>query len=275
MSGGVVLRTVHLIPWGDSEHEQRTGEYLQAEAELAQVEAELKAARRLLKAFIVEHDRMVKPLYAELNRLEAEIADLHAARASGGDDVGDAGDAGDAGRARERARTSDSYSYSAGQYRAAAQPSADTKKLYRKLARHSHPDLATGEADRAVREVFMARVNNAYARGDTAALSALSAEWDGARPSSAQGTPSARVPRPRSVSVEDILSRLTAARAELQALKTTGLGGILFDSADGDMAEALTRLEAVADDVRERVADRRAMLIALLEDAGVRADQTS
>lgn len=268
------MRTVDLILWEDSEDERRAGEYLRAEEELAHVEAELTEAKELLRTFTVEHDRLVKPLYAELNGLEAEIADIHARRAAGA--AGAAGEDDDAPdaeqrareRARERARASDwdAFSYSAGQRQAAAQPSAETKKIYRRLARLSHPDLAADDGERAVREVFMARVNNAYARGDVDALSTLTAEWDGARPpSSGSGARQARVPRPRPVPV-DVLGRLARARAEILALKATGLGVILFDSAEGDMADAVGRLEAIASDVRERIAERRAALSKLLQD---------
>jgi hypothetical protein len=260
------VRTVDLILWEDSEDERRAGEYLQAEEELAQVEAELLETRALLGAFVVEHDRLVKPLYAELNGLEAEIADIRAGRVGSAgrrEDVGDGG-----GGSRDRTWRSESGTYSAGPRRAAPQPSADAKKIYRKLARRSHPDLATSDQDRAVREVFMARVNNAYARGDVNALSTLTAEWDGAQPSSGPGGRPTRPTRARwtpSMSV-DVLSRLAAAKTELLVLKTTGLGGILFDSAAGDMADALRRLEAVADEVRDRIAERRAALNALLQN---------
>jgi hypothetical protein len=254
------VKTVDLVLWEDAEQERRTGEDLRAEEELAQVEAELAEARALLGVFMAEHDRLVKPLYAELNGLEAEIADINARRARGDDDVRDAGSA------RDRTRASDSDAYTARQRRTAPQPSADAKKLYRRLARHSHPDLAAGDADRAEREVFMARVNNAYARGDVDALSTLTAEWEGARPSTAKGGRPAR-PSWRPAVPVDVVTRIATAKAELLTLTTTGLGVILFDSAAGDMADALGRLEAIADDVRERIVDRRALLGELLRTA--------
>lgn len=47
------------------------------------------------------------------------------------------------------------------------------KRLYRRLARLLHPDLACDDAEEARRSDLMARVNAAYARGDLAALQVM------------------------------------------------------------------------------------------------------
>jgi len=49
----------------------------------------------------------------------------------------------------------------------------DIKVLYRKLARRYHPDLARGEADRAVSNEQMAEINQAYSAGDLKRLMKL------------------------------------------------------------------------------------------------------
>src|SRR5213079_1517856 len=45
-------------------------------------------------------------------------------------------------------------------------PGREAQRLYRELARHAHPDLVQDEARKERRSAFIARVNDAYARGD-------------------------------------------------------------------------------------------------------------
>lgn len=68
--------------------------------ELATAEADLAVTRARLEAFTRQHDRMLAPLYAELDEVEAQIAE-RAARACGRPE-----DLEDAEAARERARES-------------------------------------------------------------------------------------------------------------------------------------------------------------------------
>lgn len=56
------------------------------------------------------------------------------------------------------------------------------KKLYRQLARRAHPDLATGDDDRAFRTDKMQAINDAYAARSMAELLALAAELDKYQP---------------------------------------------------------------------------------------------
>lgn len=51
--------------------------------------------------------------------------------------------------------------------------SEDIKKVYRRLARRHHPDLAGDEQDRLYRNDLMARINDSYAERDLEALLAL------------------------------------------------------------------------------------------------------
>lgn len=55
---------------------------------------------------------------------------------------------------------------------------AEIKTLYRRLARRFHPDLATDDADRALRTEKMAAVNNAYAARSLPELIALARQPD-------------------------------------------------------------------------------------------------
>lgn len=63
---------------------------------------------------------------------------------------------------------------------------AELKRLYRKLARRWHPDLATDEADTRRRNEIMALVNTAYENRALETLLALDAEEDPTRPKTAE-----------------------------------------------------------------------------------------
>ncbi len=65
---------------------------------------------------------------------------------------------------------------------------AQIKKLYRKLARHFHPDLAQDDAERKHRTDKMAAINDAYAARSVMELMALAREMEGAQAGSLPGT---------------------------------------------------------------------------------------
>ena len=56
-------------------------------------------------------------------------------------------------------------------------PSKTAQRLYRELARRSHPDLVQDETEIARRSAFITRVNAAYEKDDLPALQKLSEEW--------------------------------------------------------------------------------------------------
>ncbi len=101
----------------------------------------------------------------------------------------------------------------------------DVKGLHRRLARLLHPDLARGdEADRARRSDLMARANEAYERGDRAALELL-AERVGALHCESDLSEAERLVHlaKRIVVLEAARARLDAERARLSASGTARL----------------------------------------------------
>ena len=106
------------------------------------------------------------------------------------------------------------------------------------------------------REVFMVRVNDAYPRGDIDLLRRLAAEWDAARAAAPADASRDRLSRLRA-SVDAARGRLAQVRAELAQMAQTELGQLLFVEHQGDMRAALKRLEALADQVRSTIAERR------------------
>jgi hypothetical protein len=91
------------------------------------------------------------------------------------------------------------------------------RRLFRKLARQIHPDLATDPEERARRTELMAAANRAYAIGDADALQRLLDEWEQS-PESVTGTgPEADLARLER-RVTQAAKRLAAIEEELRAL---------------------------------------------------------
>jgi hypothetical protein len=91
------------------------------------------------------------------------------------------------------------------------------RRLFRKLARQIHPDLATDPAERARRTELMTAANRAYAMGDAEALQRLLDEWEQS-PESVTGTgPEADLARLER-RVTQSAKRLGALEEELRSL---------------------------------------------------------
>ncbi|WP_161790238.1 J domain-containing protein, partial [Streptacidiphilus carbonis] len=136
-------------------------------------------------------------------------------------------------------------------------PDKEAQRLYRDLARRAHPDLAQDPAEQERRGGFIARVNEAYARGDVLALAALAEEWAGETDDTgvpAEGTPE-RVAwlRQRLDWLTARLNRIEAARAELVDSPMGQLLMLLPDDPDA-------LLEVLAEQLLESVSTRQAEL---------------
>jgi hypothetical protein len=91
---------------------------------------------------------------------------------------------------------------------------AEVKRLYRKLARRWHPDLATDEADAKHRTQMMALINEAYAAQDLETLLSLDDDLNNDS-GNAQVTPLVMLRlRQLQKSFRDLTQRLTALRQE-------------------------------------------------------------
>jgi hypothetical protein len=215
---------------------------------------DVKARFAVLTRF---HDRLLAPLYAELDDVHAQIAELLAERS------GSPGDQADAEAARARAQESASTAEAIADEDAAApnddgggqtRVSADApprprrsdrvRTLFRTLIKLCHPDLATGEEDRLRREEFTARVNSAYASNDAAWLADLAREWESG--TTGPPLPQRDVPELRAA-LDAARRQLAEVRAEITRLTTTGLGE-LFGTDDPQAA-----VQRIAERVRTEI----------------------
>jgi hypothetical protein len=143
--------------------------------QLAQRELDVATLRVELHAFEQRYLRAVGIKFAEVDDLEAQIAEAlnrrnpsdETARQRAAEARTKATEsAGVAGAIEQRAKAVD------------FKPSDDLKRLYWEIAKRIHPDLATDDAERARRNQVMAEVNSAYAESDEARLRAILDEWE-------------------------------------------------------------------------------------------------
>jgi hypothetical protein len=134
---------------------------------LAERESEVAQIRAQLKSFEGRYLRQVGILYAELDDLEARIAEREV----------DLYDSDAARRRAEEARQQAQETHDAafGDAREAEEfdPPPSLKTLFREVARRIHPDFARDDAETKYFTLLMARANQAYSRGDTETLQRL------------------------------------------------------------------------------------------------------
>ena len=143
------------------------------ENKLIELELQLAGLRGQLGAFERLYLKSVGILYAQLDEIEAQIAELLAQR-----DPTNLKAQGTAKETRARADESRAGAESADKKTTRFIPSPSLKSLYREVARRIHPDLAVDDSDRAKRQKLMAEANLAYENGDEAKLRAILEEYE-------------------------------------------------------------------------------------------------
>jgi len=157
----------------ERELRKKLAELAELEGRLGEKELELATLRAELNAFEAMYMRIVGVKYAELDEIEAKIAEAKL-RENPTDKIAQE----EATQARERA---DESKEATGQVEEAFEeflPTNTLKKLYREIAKLIHPDLAEDDSERLKRDELMARANRAYQEGDSEKLRAILAEWE-------------------------------------------------------------------------------------------------
>jgi DnaJ-domain-containing protein 1 len=181
---------------------------------------ELATAQAELHSFEREYLRVVGVRYAELDEIEAEIAKylafLNPLDSTARKQAEQAwAKAQDSKRATDENVTD---SVSSRDFK----PPESLKKLYREIAKRTHPDLATDEAERLRRQKLMAEANQAYEDGDEERLQAILHGGESS-PESVQGegveTELIRTIR----KIAQVRERLKRISAEIEALKRSAL----------------------------------------------------
>ncbi|MGW4897668.1 rhodanese-like domain-containing protein [Kitasatospora sp. NPDC004240] len=246
------------VRWTDPEQQEWEERVAAAELAWLTMDVDLQTLRVEIDNFALIHHQLLGPLYARLDELDALIAETVAAR------TGDPEDHRRAAEARQRVEDLpdldalfDAVQESAQEHDvpppapaapARVRPGKEAQRIYRELVRRAHPDLTTEPAEQTRRAAFIARVNEAYAYGDTAVLEALAAEWSTAP----QAAPAEDSPdrmdwlRRR---LEWLTARIAEVAAEQVRLEDSPMGRLLAlapQDPDGLLAELAEQLLAKA-----------------------------
>jgi hypothetical protein len=134
---------------------------------LAERESELAQIHAQLKTFEGRYLRQIGILYAELDDLEARIAEREV-------DLYDSESARrHASETRQRAQETHDAAFGEAHEAEEFDPPPSLKTLFRDVAKRIHPDFARDDKEQQHFTLLMARANQAYSRGDTETLQRL------------------------------------------------------------------------------------------------------
>ncbi len=224
---------------------------------LAQRELDLTTLQAELHAFERRYFRVVGVRYAELDEVEAQIADL-LSRSSPQDQDMRQRAAEARGRANESAHESKMVQETAG-HGEKFKPSDALKKLYRDVAKSIHPDLATDDDDRARRQRFMAEANQAYEEGNEIRLREILREWESS-PDAIKGDGVAAELIRTIRKIAQVQERMRIIEATIDDLQSSDLYRLKseVESAEAEernlLAEMASRLDRQIADARKRLA---------------------
>jgi peptidoglycan hydrolase CwlO-like protein len=197
------------------ELQRKQAELASLEAELIQRELDLATLRADLRDFESRYLATVGVLYAELDEIEAQIAEAEARRMPSDSKAQE-----QATRARAQAEESAQTARPAAE--PGPKPTEILKKLFREVAKCIHPDLATNDADRARRQKLMAEANVAYENGDEAKLRSILTDWK-TSPDTVEGRGVGAELIRAIRKIAQIQKRLSNIEAETQQLHTSDL----------------------------------------------------
>ncbi|MGH7792730.1 MAG: molecular chaperone DnaJ [Thermodesulfobacteriota bacterium] len=216
--------------------------------DLATVQAELHA-------FENRYLRIVGVRYAELDDLEAQIAEGLASL-----NLKDRKAQEQAAEARAQAKES---AEAIGNIKEQEEPikfkpSENLKKLYWEVAKRIHPDLATDEDERIRRQQLMAEANHAYEEGDEERLRSILREWESS-PESVKGDgPGAELVRVIR-KIAQVEERLRNIEIEINQLKESDLYRLETKVGEAEK-EGRDLLAEMAEQLEEQIADVHKLL---------------
>jgi hypothetical protein len=228
--------------------------------QLAEKELELSTLEKELSTFEGKYARTVGILFAELDKIEGEIAKellrinpkeeyMHGFQ-----------------RAEKKARASrDAVDEKIAQAdKKPFKPSDEVKNLFRKVAKVIHPDLAIDPQEREYRTILMSRANEAYKNGDMEALQQILEEWEHkdetAFPKQAKLHPADLLEQ----KIQQVRSRIKEIETRITDLKKSELYLLMFKVEQAELA-GRDLLDEMAKDLKNQIVAARKLLLSLQE----------
>lgn len=247
-----------------------------AETTLLDNQLGVETLRHELDQFTRLHQIQLGPLYLRLDELDAVTAETEAAMTGDPEAIRRALEA----RARVEGPSvldgpdpvageddeflGDASGRDGGGHGAVAEPSGPVRpgktaqRLYRDLARRSHPDLAQDPVEIARRSAFITRVNAAYEKDDLVALQRLSEEWSLALIGPDKASPQ------REPWLTGRLIWLRARQAELSLERQALMENPMAEVLGAYQYDSLKALASIADQLYTAIAERENILNAFI-----------
>jgi len=250
----------------DIEFEKKNNDLNHLEEELTQRELELATLLVELQQFHQRYVRIVGVKLAELDEVEAQIAELLASLEPKNEEARE-----NAFRTRAHAKGSAESvdSTIAEEPTEPFKPSEELKRIYREVAKKIHPDLTLNDKTREHRHKLMQEANQAYAEGNIERLVSILNEWESS-PNAVEGegigAELVRIIR----KISQIQIRITAIENEIEELKATELYELKLkvEEAENDERDLLGDMIT---DVEKKLSNARKRLKALKKKGNVKA----
>ncbi len=243
----------------EEELQRKRGDLENLRSQLAESELELATVRSELIAFERRYQEVVGSRYAELDKLEARIAES-IARSRPADPAARQ----KAESARARADESAEAMGDIGREPSgpAFAPTEELRALYRQAAKELHPDLTTDQEERARRQKAMAEVNKAFEEGDEERIREILAQWRSS-PEQVHGDDTA-------AQLVRVIREIAQVRKRLDAIKTE-----IEELSEAELSCLKKQVEEAAARGQDLLAEIAAQLDARIEQARTRLKEVS
>jgi hypothetical protein len=236
-----------LSPQAEELHARRR-EMADLRRELANKELELSTTKSSLNIFEQRYQNVVGPMYAELDGVKAQVLGLASKLYPKAENFRE-----EAESAREQANAFQEENQTKSQDNPAKQfdPPEILKKLFRRVAKKIHPDLASSSTERDRRHELMSKLNEAYNRLDEEAIRSILIEWEAEEPISDTFELGEQLVRVMS-RMAKVRKRLNEISDELEDLTLTEMFQ-LKQNVDSAEQEGHDLLQEIADDIEEKI----------------------
>jgi hypothetical protein len=240
---------MNLLPPEEVELNKKMAALERLKDRLATREEEMADVRAELEQFEAQYTMEVGRLYADLDGIEAKIAEEEVRIHPEDEEIRRKAEEARR-RAEESAAQAEAEDWEACSFR--WQPTLEAKKVYHKLARMIHPDLALDDQERERRHALMAKLNEAYSAGDQFQLNELVEEYrDSPDLISGDAIGERLVRAIRQIS--QVRSRLRKLKEERQLTELSELY-ILREKVTAEMLEGRNLLKQMATRTRTHIA---------------------
>ena len=229
--------------------------------ELAESELELATLEAQLITFERRYIQTVGIYLAELDHLEAKIADVYLQLNPKKPEARYQAEA-----AHERATASEEDVHSAQQTHSNKldfKPSANLKSLYREICKKIHPDLTIDPAARERRTNLMIEANQAYEDGDESTLRTIFEDFK-VNDSEGEGLHKAEINQLKR-KIDQILARIQQIKEKMVQLEYSKLYRLMHRVDDAEI-EGIDLLGFMAQNLKAKISDRQHTLAVLMQE---------